>query len=167
MPEVGTELDDRDIELISEIVRTSLKTGERELTSNNETLWRQVHPNNLTQQVVSSDAFIEIVDPGAFVGTSSARYEVSTCMASTVSAEDAYIHYTKTHESEGSYAVTVEHVAIGFARVIDDRILQTGDDPVLGHAYIDLRGMPKKLQRRARSLLADAATKAGRVHPKN
>ncbi|POH58281.1 hypothetical protein [Arthrobacter glacialis] len=151
--------------LVNAISREDFRPGEVEIISPNEKLWRQVHENNLVMAVVSESAFLEVVDPAAFAGTPSARYEVSTCMESAVDAEQAHKHYTKTHSSAGTFEVSVEQVSNAFARAVDDSTLQTGSDPIVGHAYIDLRGMHKTLQRRARSELADAATKAKRIYP--
>lgn len=153
------------------VEREDLREGEIEIDDRVAQLWRQVHPTHVFQQklkdVVGPDAFQELVGSGAFSGTSSAKYEVSTSMASTVDAKEAYEHYTQSLglKSAGTYTVTVGVVIDAEARVIDDSNLQTGENAVRGHAYIDLRGMPKTLQRRARSTMADYATKTGRVYP--
>lgn len=154
-----------------EITREELRAGEVEILNLEEQLWRQVHPDNVTRQeskdIVGSEAFLDVVGPGAFRGSPAAREEVSTSMASVVTAVEAYEHYTGVLalKSAGSYSVTVETVVSAYARVVDDSALQIGDISVKGHAFIDLRGMEKALQRRARSVMADHATKAGRVHP--
>lgn len=159
-----TELSEDEHKLIMSISREPLRGSEQRLIDENKILWRQVHPKDLDKDVVGPGAFAT-VSPGAFVGTSAARYEVSTSMHPEVTAEAAYVHYTKTNASAGSYKVQISHVHQAFAVAIDDSDMQTGDDPVVGHAYIDLRGMPRQLQRRARSVLANAATKNKRVFP--
>lgn len=153
------------------VEREELREGETEIEDRVAQLWRQVHPTHVSRHklkdVVGPDAFQELVGPGAFSGTSAAKYEVSTSMASVVDAKEAYEHYTESLQltSAGTYTVTVGVIADTEARVIDDSKLQTGENPVRGHAYIDLRGMPRTLQRRARSTMADYATKIGRVYP--
>lgn len=153
------------------VERADLRDGETEIVDLEAQLWRQVHPTQVSRQeskdVVGPGAFQDIVGPGAFIGTPAARDEVSTSMASVVDAAEAYEHYTKTLKlkSAGTYTVTVGVVVGAEARVVDDSRLQTGDNPVRGHAYIDLRGMPRVLQRRARSAMANYATKFGRVYP--
>lgn len=154
-------------DLLAAIDPPSLRPLEQLLTDHSETLWRQVHPNNVKGGILNNVAFEEVVSPEALVGTPAARYEVSTSMASVVSAEDAYTHFIKHHSSAGSYSVSVGDVESSLARAIDDSAKYTGEGDVVGHAYIDLRGLPRPLQRRARSILALAATRNGRMFPRD
>lgn len=158
------ELSSEDLALLNEIQREPLRGSEQFLVDPEKTLWRQVHPNHLDTDVVGPGAF-ETVSSQAFSGTPSARLEISTCMHPEVTAEAAFEHYVKTNASAGSFKVQVKNVHQAKAVAVDDSDMQVGEDPVLGHAFIDLRGMPKLLQRRARSLLADVATKNRRVYP--
>lgn len=152
-------------DLLEEIKRPEFRSLEILLEDRNEILWRQVHPNNVSEGVVNNVAFDEVISPEALVGTPKARYEVSASMASAVSAQDAYEHFTKNHLSAGSYAVSVGDVQTSLARAIDDSATYTAQGDVVGHAIIDLRGMPRVLQKRARSILALAATRNRRKFP--
>lgn len=151
-------------DLLASIQRLPLRHLEVELADPGETLWRQVHPNNVKLGVLNGEAFTE-VDQAAFVGTPDAKYEVSTSMASAVSAQAAHEHYVLKNKSDGSYMVTLADVTASNSRAIDDSATYTNEGDVVGHAFIDFRGMPKKLQRRARSHLAHAATHYGRKFP--
>lgn len=154
-----------DLQLLAAIDRPGLGALEIEIADHEEALWRQVHPNNVKSGVLNNDAFAEIVDQAAFLGTSKAKYEVSTSMGSVVSAQEAHEHYIRSLASDGSYMVTVADVVASNSRAIDDSATYTAESDVVGHAIIDLRGMPKVLQRRARSHLAHVATNYGRQFP--
>ena len=160
----SSTLDAQEAALIAEIKRPALRPLEVDITVASERLWRQVHPNNVKSNIVNSEAFLE-VDAAAFVGTPEARYEVSTSMASVVSAQEAHEHFIQTLESAGSYMVTVADVVAAHSRAIDDSATYTSEGDVVGHAIIDLRGMPRTLQRRARSHLAHVATQHGSQFP--
>lgn len=155
-----------EIDLLAAIQRPSLRPLEIEIEDSAETLWRQVHPNNINSGVLNNAAFVEaVVADTAFVGTKAAKYEVSTSMGSVVTAQDAHEHFILALVSAGSYMVTVADVISSNSRAIDDSATYILEGDVVGHAIIDLRGMPRILQRRARSHLAHVATQHGRQFP--
>jgi hypothetical protein len=149
-----------------------LLDGETPIEDASQILWRQVHPNHVSPAgVIDGVAFEEIVTMEAINGTEDARDEVSMTQGTLISAEEAYVSWTgfgKT--SAGSYGVTVEEVVNAKARAVDDSRLQDGEEAIPGHAYIDLRGFPNKPKthkRRAKSILAAAATYRRRQFPKD
>lgn len=121
-----------------------------------ELQWRQVHPNWVDGDLVSSQAF---------KGTSRAPDEVSTARAAKVTAADAFHHYTtELHlASAGTWAVTIAEVTSTACRTIEDG--ECDDVPTPGHSYIDMRELSKQQRKAARTELARLATIRRRQHP--
>lgn len=130
-----------------------LKRCEVALDEGPEWLWRQVHPNFVSGDLVSAEAF---------VGTPEARSEVSTVRSSVRTAEQAFVYHTTDLglASAGSWAVSVDEVKATGSRAIDDAECDGVETP--GHSYVDMRGLEKSDRRIARASLAKRATDRGR-----
>lgn len=133
-----------------------LRSCEVSLDDGSEALWRQVHPNFVSGELVSAEAF---------VGTKDARSEVSTVRSAARTAEQAFAHHTADLElsSAGSWAVTVDEVGAVSCQAIDDASCEGVETP--GHSYIDMRALPKADRRLARVVMAARATNRGRQFP--
>lgn len=148
------------------------REGEELVEVIDELLWRQVHPNHMTESVVDGLAFDEIVGVEAMTGTPAARDEVSTDRSlgpRGISAQAAYDAWVQAErKTVGTFAVSVGEVNDAGGRVIDDSNVLY-ETPAPSHAYIDLRGLsltPRARKRRVRSELAHAATVRKRQHPR-
>lgn len=134
----------------------SLDECEELIEATDELVWRQIHPNNVDRGIVSS---------GGFAGTEEDRYRVSGARGATTTAEAAFEFHTSELglKSAGTWAITTTQADQAGCRSIDDSECLDVETP--GHCYIDLRGLPKAEQRKARAELASAATARGRQHP--
>lgn len=158
-----------DVDITEALEWPDCREGEEPIPPSDELLWRQVHPNHIDEGVIDDVAFAEVVDVQAMAGTEAARLEVSTSRSAgplNVTAEQAYEEWiAKDGRSAGTYAVSVLEVHKSGGRAIDDSVVVPD---VSDHAFIDLRGFvasKKSRQRKARSMLAYAATVRARQHP--
>jgi len=95
-----------------------LKRCEVALDEGPEWLWRQVHPNFVSGDRVSAEAF---------VGTPEARSEVSTVRSSVRIAEQAFVYHTTALglASAGSWAVSVDEVKATGSRAIGEDLVDS------------------------------------------
>jgi hypothetical protein len=133
-----------------------LRDCEFEIRDTAESQWRQVHPQFVDGDFVSSEAFVGV--PGE-------RDEVSTVRSALRSAAEAYEHYVGTLglASAGCWATSVAEITEAGSRAVADHDCDHVETP--GHSYIDMRGMTKAQKRITRAALAAAATGRGRQHP--
>lgn len=131
-----------------------LRDCEQEITEAGELLWRQVHPRFVRDGVVIAEGFV-----GPQPGTS----EISVVRSSVRSSVQARAHHTERLglDSAGTWAVSVGEVVEAQGRSIDDAECPEVETP--GHAYVDLRLLSRNERKRARVVLATAATNRGRV----
>lgn len=130
-----------------------LEQGELLLTDGVERLWRQVHPQFQNAGVVTSRAF---------AGGSDDPQRVSTAREARCTAADAMSdHLARGRRTVGTWAVTVGEVDGVGRRAVDDSALPDVPDD---HAYIDLRGLDDRSERRVRRDLAAQANARGCVH---
>jgi len=119
----------------------------------NELLFRQIHPSHFLEDgAMSSIAF---KPGGGDAGHLSTRQQF-------IGAERAYREWTKSHDSEGTWAVSVgEVVSLGLGAIDDS------DKPEMpeGHASIVFDGLANKPVAQKARKLRDAATNRGRLHP--
>lgn len=143
-----------------------LSQGEELLTDPNERLWRQVHPQRISEGVISSEAF----EPGR-----SDAKQLSCSRESKVSAEEAYAHYTLElrMQSAGVAAISVQDVesgapipgnesAVASLRAVDDTA-SGGSDLPPGHTYVDFRPLGSARAAKKAKQLAFLAHKRGAI----
>src|SRR4051812_26746092 len=93
-------------------VWASLQTCEQVIAPSDERLWRQIHPNWLDGDLVSTEAF---------AGTSASRDRVSTARETVVSAKQAHDEYVRSgFASSGTWAVLANEVHRANCRSVDD-----------------------------------------------
>lgn len=131
--------------------------GVERLTDEAELLYRQVHPNWLTDGQPSSQAFKPTAkDDG----------KLSTARSTLTTPEGAYLHHTDALKlrSAGTWAVTVGEVEAepvplaAYGDPVDEPI----PDPA--HAYIEYANDRKAIETKAKLLRAKARER-GRLHP--
>ena len=130
------------------------------LADPDELLFRQVHPNFVTDGRVSSQAF---------QATKKDEGMLSVSRGASITARAAYeLHVQgKQLKSAGSWAVTVgECSAAGLATRSDP--LSSPPEPVAdpAHAVVEMTGLTRGQVERAASVLADAARGRGRLYPR-
>ncbi|MEU5286505.1 hypothetical protein N7925_19635 [Streptomyces sp. CA-278952] len=118
-----------------------LRSGEHELDTPLELLWRQINPSHIENGVISKLAFV----PGE-----NDKGQLSTARSKSVTAQAAFEHHTVVLQlgSIGSYAVTVGEIIDAGLRAVDDSAIQEQKPPTPGHTYVDYRSIASKNQRK-------------------
>lgn len=123
---------------------------ERVLADDNLALYRQVSPSWVVDGKITSQAFKPMPKDNEML---------SVRQSTVMSASDAYHSHTELgYESMGTYQVTVGDVETAGLRAVDDSRL---DSAVLGHAYIDFRGVASRSIERAAKELRTCAMRYG------
>ncbi|MBA2347881.1 MAG: hypothetical protein H0V81_06245, partial [Solirubrobacterales bacterium] len=104
-----------------------------------------------------------VIAAEGFVGPQPGTSEISVVRSAVRSSVQARAHHTERLglDSAGTWAVSVSEVLKSEGRSIDDAECPDVDTP--GHAYVDLRLLSRKERKRARVVLAAAATNRGQV----
>jgi hypothetical protein len=121
-------------------------------------LHRQVHPNFVQNNQVSSQAFEGDMKPGTqvtsavFSPSPKDNNKLSVYNGQKYSPEDSYNHFTKEFTSAGVVSVTVNECALP---CIEDNL------PFSGHTYVDFTGLTKGEIKAKAKVLKSIANKRG------
>jgi hypothetical protein len=123
------------------------------LTQREETLMRQVHPDQVQANGVP--------DSSAFMAKQPHNYLLST-RREHIGAQQAYEDWIVDHESVGTYGILVADIMDESLTAFDD-----STDPNMpdGHASVDFRGVSDGQARKRARRLRDKAVGRGRLYP--
>lgn len=137
-----------------------LAAGEVLVQASDELLWRQVHPDWVTDDGVPTSQ--------AFKPAQADVNKPSVARSQRQTAEDAYRWHTESAQlkSRGTWGVTAGECTAASLRVIDDSNAENAPahrSPA--HAYLDFRPHSKSERKIASASLLSSALRRGQVYP--
>jgi hypothetical protein len=138
---------------------TEVSDGEELLTTRDELLWRNAHPDWLVDGELTSQAFRP---------TPKDQKKLSSTRESKVAAEANFKEYTEEFslESIGVWAVTVGEAQDQTIPAIYDEHSPTIPSPCLtGHTSLDFTAVSNNQAKRIGGRLRDRAEERGKQHP--
>lgn len=135
-----------------------LESGEKQLPSNDELIFRQITPHLWSDGDAAPALY-------SFGPQPSDKGKPSFSRSSIVTAQQAFEwHNRNAHsKSHGVWACTVDEVNQARLRVVDDSAVIAHAAP--GHCYVDYRNLSKAEERERRAILARFAIRRGIQYP--